>query len=289
MCDLPESNSSGCNSIQYLCHIMVYEQCKGFLNTPPLWKNEQFSVLQFDFPKIEFEDFSPQKIPTNIRLGHQMEHVFKQLIDYSSLYEVLVYNLPVRNGKITIGEIDFILKETETQKLIHVELTYKFYIIDPSISEPIHRLMGPNRRDMFYTKMEKIKNNQFGLLHSPNGIIALQEKGIDHKEIAHEVCYKAQLFSPYNSEVTHIRPLDKDCIVGFWLRFDDFNSKEFQGYKYYIPSKSEWVVQPYEEVLWQSHFEILMAINMRMLKENSPMIWMKKSATEFEKFFVVWW
>jgi len=268
---------------------MVYQQCIGFLNTPPLWLNEQFGIRQFEFPEPQLQSFKEQPIPYTIRLGHQMERVFKQLLEYSGDYEIMVYNLPVKKEKRTIGEIDFILRESEGHKLVHVELTYKFYIVDTSISEPIHRLMGPNRRDMFFTKMEKIKDRQFPLLHSPEGALALEEKGIDHSTIEHQCCFKGQLFIPYGIDKIHIRPLNMKCIVGYWLHFDTFNCTEFQSYEFYIPFKSQWVIQPHNEVDWQNHYTALMDINLRMLKENAPMVWMRKSDREFEKFFVVWW
>lgn len=267
----------------------LHNQCVGFLNTPPLWIGEQFGIRQFNFPKLDLSEFVPSPVPKNIRLGHQMEYVFKQLIDYAAEYEVVLYNLPVKNGNRTIGEIDFIVKEVVAEKLIHVELTYKFYIIDPQISEPVHRLMGPNKRDMFYTKMEKIKNAQFELLHSKMGDTALSNHGLDHHSLEHQACYKAQLFTPFAVSMPSIRPLNKACLAGYWLRFDDFNTAAFSLHQFYLPFKSQWVIAPHGDVPWQDHFKILMEINLSMLKENAPMIWMKKSETEFEKFFVVWW
>lgn len=246
-------------------------------------------MQQFNFPKIDLNHFSMRPIPKRIRLGHQMEHVFKQCIAHSDSHEILLHGLPIKEGNRTIGEIDFILREVQTHKLIHVELTYKFYIIDPEISEPIHRLMGPNRRDMFFTKMEKIREEQFPLLHSQEGIKALSGKGIDPSKIEHRVCFKAQLFLPFGKTKGHIRPLNPDCIFGYWLRFDDFNSKEFGSNLYSIPYKSQWVVAPYDDVPWLSHRDTLMEINLSMLKENAPMVWMKKPNGQLDKFFVVWW
>lgn len=267
----------------------IDKQILGFLSTPPLWKNEQFGIQQFVFPELNLNEFESKDIPAKIRLGHQMEYVFKQLIEFSNDYEIVLHNLPVKNEKLTIGEIDFILKNIKTKALIHVELTYKFYIVNPDISEPIHRLMGPNNKDMFYTKMKKIKNQQFGLLHSLEGMQALNKIGLNADEIEHQTCYKGQLFMPFNAHSTSIRPLNKNCICGYWLPFEDFQTEEFKDYQFYIPSKSEWVNTPHNQVKWGSHFEILMDINLRMLQENTPMVWMRKSKTEFDKFFVVWW
>lgn len=261
----------------------------GFLNTPPLWRNQQFGISQFEFPAIDLSAFQPRAISAKIRLGHQMEQLFKQLIDYGTAYEVLLHNLPVKKGKRTVGEIDFILKNTQSEALLHIELTYKFYIINPEISEPIHQLMGPNKRDMFFTKMEKIKNKQFELLHSKEGVKVLYNNDININDVIHKACYKAQLFAPYRSNQVHIRPLNTNCISGYWMRFELFQTSAFKGYQFYIPNKLQWVIEPHKEVSWIPHFETLMDVNLRMLKENSPMVWMKRSATEFEKFFVVWW
>lgn len=267
----------------------LQQQITGFLNTPPLWLHTQFGIQQFGFPRVDMTDFIPKTIPQKIRLGHQMEHVCKQLLDHIDGYEVLLHNLPIREGKLTIGEIDFILRETYTQQLIHLELTYKFYIIDPNISEPIHQLMGPNRRDMFFTKMEKIKNAQFALLHSMTGSKALAASNINPSDIQHQACYKAQLFEPYGSKPLHLRPLNPNCITGYWLRMTDLQTDAFKNYQFYIPYKSQWVIAPHAQVEWTSHYESLLEINLRLIKQNAPMVWMRKSETKFEKFFVVWW
>jgi len=268
---------------------MITAQCLGFLNTPPLWEKEQFGIQQFEFPNIDLHSFLPKPIPQNIRLGHQMEYVFKQLVAYSEIYEVVLHNLPIRQDKITLGEIDFILRDKTNDQLIHVELTYKFYIINPEISKPIQQLVGPNRRDMFVAKVEKIKNNQFPLLHSKEGVKSLVSNNINHSSIKHQCCFKAQLFLPYRRASVDLHPLNNKCVVGYWLRHDTFNTPEFSKYQYYIPRKSEWVIEPHHQFPYKSHSEIMPDINLRLLKESAPLVWLKKSNTTFEKFFLVWW
>jgi len=189
----------------------LQDQCSGFLNTPPLWENREFGIQQFEFPVLDLESFHAQPIPQNIRLGHQMEYVFKQLLDYSSDYEVLLHNLPIKDEKRTLGEIDFILKNLQTQKLIHVELTCKFYIINPEIKTPLQQLIGPNKRDLFFAKMEKIRDQQFPLLHTPEGIKALENHGIAVNKLAHQCCFKAQLYVSYGDKKTNLNPLTKNC------------------------------------------------------------------------------
>ena len=269
---------------------MITAQCVGFSNTPPLWEKKEFDIIQFEFPSLELNSYQPKEIPENIRLGHQMEYVFNQLVEHSQAYDILLHNLPITEGKRTIGEIDFILKNRSTGKLIHVEMTYKFYIIDPEISEPIHRLIGPNRRDSFLAKMQKIKTVQFPLIHTEDGSKALDEFNIDHLEIEHQCCFKAQLFHPYGLLMPiNIGTLNQDCLKGYWLRFDDFNEPEFVSARYYLPKKSEWVIEPHDRVNWKSHSEIIGDIKLRLAKENAPMVWQKNSKTQFQKLFIVWW
>ncbi len=261
----------------------------GFLNTPPLWRKQQFDIQQFEFPNLALQSFQPTTIPGNLRLGHQVEYIFKQLVEYTEDFNVVLYNIPIRQEKNTLGEIDFILKDKISNQLIHVELTYKFYLIDTEILEPIHSLIGPNRHDTFFLKMEKIKHKQFPLLHSPAGTKALQNHNVDHLKIEHQCCFKAQLFQPYGIEEVNIGSLNKDCLVGYWLRLDDFNQPEFANYQFYLPTKSEWIIEPNDQVAWQSHIEIMIKINLLLLKKIAPMIWLKNTNGEFEKFFVVWW
>ena len=268
---------------------ITLQQFKGFLNTPPLWEGEQFGVPQFQFPEVVIDSFVPSPIPENLRLGHQMEYVCKQFLDQSDAYDVLVHNLPIRNGKQTIGEIDFILKETATRQLIHVELTYKFYLIDNDIENPIHQLVGPNRSDAFYKKLQKIKNNQFSLVHTGIGRSILLEKEIETTNIKQQVCFKAQLFKPYKADSLPLDPFNANCIVGYWLRLKDFKETKFSSFQFYIPTKSEWVVEPNTSIAWSSHTEIILEIHERLEHKSSPMVWVQKNKTTYVKIFVVWW
>lgn len=268
---------------------MSKEQYQGFMETSPLWKGELTDIQQFVMPIVDLRVLETELIPGRLRLGHQMEQVFKQLIDHSDDYKVLIHNLPIRKEKITLGEIDFIIQHTGSGKLIHVELAYKFYIIDTSIADPIRSLIGPNRKDRFYDKLQKIKNKQMPLLHTAEGAEVLLDHNIDHQDVEHQCCFKAQLFYPYNSKIGYIGELNKDCLKGDWLRMDEFSNDEFRDSQYYIPPKSEWVVQPHEDVLWKPHSDIIINVNESLGQERAPMIWQKDSNNKIRKRFIVWW
>ena len=61
-----------------------------------------------------------------------------------------------------MGEIDFILRDTETQQLIYVELTYKSYIINPNIFEPLNlRPLNPNCIVGYWLRMADFQTDAF--------------------------------------------------------------------------------------------------------------------------------
>jgi len=260
---------------------------KTVLQTPPLWIHTQFGLKQFVFPEIAIENITPKEIPSNLRLGHQIEYIFGELLQQSSIYELLAHSLQIKRENTTIGEFDFIVQHRISKQFIHIELTYKFYIIDPDISEPIHRLAGPNKKDMFFTKLDKIKEHQFPLIQTVEGRQALENIAIPVDTLVQECCFLAQLFIPYHKKLPSIRPLNTDCIAGFWIRMEDFDKEGFKINEYYIPHKSEWLHQPHLDVPWQLHIDILMDINIYHLKNRSPLLWMRDTEGTFKKFFVV--
>lgn len=264
---------------------------KGFIETPPLWEGIQFGIQQFEFPKVDLSDFKIAAIPSNIRLGHQVEHVFRQLLLHDNTYDILLYNTPVRANKTTIGEIDFLLKKKSSQQIVHVELTYKFYILNTSNIEPLQQLSGANRLDLFSKKLEKIKTKQFPLLHRPETLTILKEHDITiSTNLSHQVCFKAQLFVPYTSfDYTPIIPINPSCIIGQWLSIAQFKGTDFHQHSYYIPSKRERILVPQESANWESHPPTYTQLINYMSQEKSVLLWQRRSATDFKKFFVVWW
>ena len=268
---------------------MEHKLHNAFYHTPPLWTHTQFGIPQFEFPELDITRIVGAPVPGRLRLGHQMEFVFAQLMDAATTWNLLAKNLLADVNKIRIGELDFLLQHTKTKEVFHVELAYKFYIINPEISEPIHRLMGPNKRDMFFTKLDKLKAKQFPLLFHRSLEDQLKSLQINPWKVSQQACFKAQLFTPFEEQPSSIRPLNVHCIVGNWVHFDTFNGEPFQENQYYIPYKIEWALPPILERPYVSHFETLMEVNLRMIKENAPMLWVKKPSGTLTKLFVVWW
>ena len=176
--------------------------------------------------------FSPKPIPSTLRLGHQVEHIFFQILEAHPDYEILAHSVQIKRGNKTIGELDFLIKYQG--QVYHIELSCKFYLIDPLITEPIHRLIGPNRGDMFFTKLDKTKDQQLPLLHSKECLPHLQALGLEASQIKQQVCFLAHLFTPITGALPSIRPLNKQCIVGAWMRMSYFENDSFGESEYYL-------------------------------------------------------
>jgi hypothetical protein len=268
---------------------MELQQTIGFIETPSLWDSELLDVTQFNFPQIDISNFTPEFIPKNLRLGHQIEHVFHQLLTQHNDFKILLFNVPVRDEKRTLGELDFIIKNTKTNIHYHIELTYKFYLIEFSNTDPIHQLIGPNKKDSFYEKLIKIKEKQFKLIHSINCIKILKKNNLDKKFINSQTCFKAQLYLPYFNKNKTFKPFKKESIYGYWVSYEKFQSDTFFAYKYYIPTKHEWVINPHDNAPFKSYPEVVVELDKIISSKRSPMAWVKRPNNTYIKLFIVWW
>lgn len=272
----------------------LYHQLQGFIDTPPLWNSKFKGIEQFALPKIVFPkevDIISQlpSLASNFVLGKRMERFFELIIHESSRYQLLSKNVQISREKITLGELDFLLKDLQKNKFIHLELVFKFYVYDPSFSEEAERWIGPNRRDSFLQKLEKLKQKQFPLLYRPETREYLQTLKLSPENLQQRSCFKAKLFLPKQYQEKNLSLINKKCISGYWLHFKEFNTAEYKDNLYKLPSKQDWPVAPEMGENWLSFSDTLEEIQKAFQKRKSPLLWMKKSENEYERFFVVWW
>ncbi|HUH45985.1 MAG TPA: DUF1853 family protein [Arenibacter sp.] len=258
-----------------------------FYHTPPLWPGSYDGLEQFLFPYLDLKTFALPAIPHNLRLGHQIEFVFQQLLNRSHHYRVLVHNLAIYQNKISLGEIDYILQNIDNGEHIHIELTYKFYIITGDGQAIDQQLIGPNKRDTFILKKERIKQHQLPLLYRSESGEVLRAYGIDVGKLHQRVCFKSQLFVPFNRPYTDLGPFDPNCIVGSWIFHSDFNTDGFRSYTYYIPSKLEWLLTPNDTVNWKTHGEVSDDIGERIKRHYAPLVWARNGSGGIRKIFIL--
>jgi hypothetical protein len=111
-------------------------------------------------------------------------------------------NIQIVEEQKTIGEIDFIIENIKTKQLIHLELTYKFYLFDPNLSsETINNWIGHNRNDSLKEKLERLKTKQFPLLYHNCTKSTLHT--IEINEVSQPLYLLVSLFIPYKYKANY--------------------------------------------------------------------------------------
>lgn len=262
---------------------------QGFLKSRLIWTGDAFGMTQFELPISSVDISKLPLVPTDRRLGHQAEFVFLQLLMSSIEFEVLAHSIQLIGNKRTLGELDYIVRNVQTKEVLHIELTYKFYIVDKAIPEPIDQIIGPNRKDTFVYKLNKTRDKQLPLLYSEPSRITLEEMGLDIASIIQKVAFYAHIFVPYDDRIFHVEKLNEDCLAGFWVTREQMEVEVFKICVYYRPSKSEWLHIPHDKVQWKSYHEIMDEICSSLDEGRSVMLWKSNGSrrdSEIERFFV---
>jgi len=267
----------------------------GFLNIPSILSvsnnTHGFSIFNFDgipSDKLNSEIYSIS-FSKNLVLGKRIELFFKSAINSSEEFQLIANNIQIQNKERTLGELDFIIKDLVSTQFLHIELMYKFYIYDPEIPEEIARWIGPNRKDSFLEKLEKVKNNQFSLLYTTEAREYLRSLGLETEEIKQKICFKATLFIPKHLQNHKFKDINNECIAGFWFHFKDFEKYDGANFQFYAPEKQDWPINPIYGESWFSYEEILTQVKELHLRKKSPLIWIRKPNKIFERIIVVWW
>lgn len=215
-----------------------------------------------------------------------VEQVIFQAIENDTHSTIIAKNLQIIENSITIGEIDCIYQNEN--ELVHLEVVYKFYLFDPSISDnQLECWIGPNRKDSLIEKLNKLRDKQFPLLHHKKTKEELAQLNLATEEINQKVCFKAQLYLPVNFTVDSIKTLNKDCVAGFYYRFNHIDA--LKDCKFYIPTKIEWVSILSSNISW-INFDTFKQQTKTLIKEKrSPLCFVKDKKGNLSKFFVVWW
>lgn len=253
--------------------------------------NSNISTFEFDsiIHENQFESFPFEEARQFNFLGKRAEIFFKYFIELSERYEEIAYSLQVIDQKATIGEFDFILKDKIQNEIIHVELINKIYLFDDNLSEhPDLCWIGPNRKDRFVDKIEKLKSQQFPLLYHPKAEPVLNDLNINPWTVKQKVCFKAILFLP---EDCHTRFFDTnlDSVAGYYYTLEQFLNKKWKNHQFYIPKKINWFCDETKHTQWQSYSKLLKQLEGFMNEKQSVMIFKKDEEGGIQKCFVVWW
>ncbi len=139
------------------------------------------------------------------KLGHLYEDALAVLLESTPRYDVLAKGLPIRqDAGHTLGELDYLLRDLVSERTIHLELAVKFYLAVET--ESGLRLPGPDARDHYFRKLEKMRSHQLVLLDKVDKFRDLlpepfREQEIDVQQLVHGCIFNhVQATAPVQAE-----------------------------------------------------------------------------------------
>ena len=216
--------------------------------------HQPLTVLDDDFwqqhyqnyiPKLQALDLNPQPLTDfltqhkNHRLGYYFEYLLLFWLQDKNFhsFELIKHRATLFEGKTTIGELDFLLKNQATGKIEHWEVAIKFYLGHPPLNDALCWL-GANDNDSFGRKLEHLAQKQFRYA-------SYQEYEIEQRCLV----VKGRLFYP-SSDKTLLKTAygeTLDCLSaqhlqGNWWRWDEFvHSSESAQLNWRHVDRDEWL------------------------------------------------
>lgn len=146
-------------------------------------------------PRLKQLDQQPQPLLDFLarlkssRLGLRFENLlwFWLLDDAYHPYQLLGHSIQKISGAITLGEIDFLVLNQQTQEVEHWEVALKYYLGESELS--LSQWFGLNREDTLHRKLKHFTERQFQFSEANN--IQIQRKF---------AVMKGQLFLPSSQD-----------------------------------------------------------------------------------------
>ncbi len=256
-----------------------------FINLPELHlPSEILNLEPFRLSQVTMVNDLLVETP-NIIIGKQGEFLFSETIKAALDYTILAQNIQINHKKITVGELDYLIKDNTTNKTIHTELACKFYLLKEDQHQQLEgQWIGPNLKDTLLDKVTKFNEHQFPLINHVATKEILSSLNIS-EAIEQQYCIKAKLFVPENL-VLNLPEYYKNCVVGVWKKVKNLKLKDKATYA--IPTKREWLLPVDNVENWFSSDDISAMINEQISHKKSPLIY-EKNGDSITSFFVVWW
>nr|WP_321243344.1 DUF1853 family protein [uncultured Psychroserpens sp.] len=258
---------------------------QAYCKTHLLWKRANVNNLeQLEIPS-DYGLVFLRKLERRLRLGQLAEQfVFNQLETCETI-TLMAENIQIQKSKQTLGELDTLL--IVDHQPIHLEIVYKFYVYDETLGgTEIERWIGPNRKDSLLEKLTKLQDKQLPLLYSQDCKHTLNQLNLDDYGFEQRVLFKAQLFVPYQKQAD-FKHINEACVYGFYINTAQLEN--FKDCQFYIPSKLDWFLEPYETVDWLEYSNFRSETQSFLDNNQSPLFWTKNVVGELSKAFLVWW
>ena len=157
----------------------------------------------------------------NQKLGHLFEDTLHLLLSASDQLEVLADHLQVFDrNQITLGEMDYILRDVRTQQVFQLELAVKFYLGMPTAEG--WSFPGPNPHDNWQRKLQHMRRHQLTLVQRPEAQALLAERWGCAEVEARQLIYGCICYPMGVAECPLPESVRPDCRQGRWLYAQDW-------------------------------------------------------------------
>jgi uncharacterized protein len=201
------------------------------------FKNYKTKLFALDRDSTELEDFLSHLKSTRLGLRFEMLIWFWLLDNKYHHYELLEHSLQIIDGPLTVGELDFVLLNTQTNEIEHWEVALKYYLAEEDYSLPFW--YGLNREDTLARKLNHFTQKQFQFSEVKNYKIERKFAVI-----------KGQLYLPENID---------QAVIPDWLnrhrRLGKMKDIVSLDLNFYQPlARDEWICpktnSTYESTIW---------------------------------------
>ncbi len=248
------------------------------INTPSLIEGEDVmpcpEITPGDIDADHLERFIDQR-QGSYRVGRYFETLIEYWLRHVRKLDVTARGMQLRDGKITVGEIDFLYRD-EQDALVHCETTVKFFLCVPGHSPS--EFPGPNANDNYESKLTKLFEDQ----------LVRSERFIPEVELRLGIM-KGMLFYRAGNPTADVPPrLSPAHQRGAWLRVDEIES--LGGDAFAIATKPNWLA-PVVDADVMSRDEVGRALESHFEKSDQPIMLSSRDATdvrtEVQRLFVV--
>lgn len=180
-------------------------------------------------------------------IGKRFECYVRYWLMISPHFACLQHNYVLQDDKRTLGEVDFIIRELSTGKIIHLEVAVKFYLgLNRELNQKhtlnhnsteitdisaMHHWHGTNLRDRLDIKFNRLANHQTQLAKNyPERMPC---------SIDESWCLlKGRMFTPLAQQTLPDFFAD-DCPQGTWLSINDVSKTK----TYMLLQKQDWLAE----------------------------------------------
>lgn len=229
-------------------HLAWLCQAPQLLASPMSFQPARFLPADYR-EQLHHWDQHPETLPARLaepaerRLGHYFERLYEVMLTDLLGWDIVLKNQQIRAGGQTLGELDFLVRNTGTGVLEHHEIAIKYYL---GVPEPGSSTLwyGPNARDRLDLKVGRMLKHQSGMAQRPEAQTLLKELDIS-ETITPKIFMPGYLFYSDCGNVSVPEFVPGDHLRGHWRYASELVAQDVSNW---VPLKKPHWIGPWRQV-----------------------------------------